>query len=107
MSDSFVISWTVAHQAPLSMGFSRQEYCSGLPFPSPGDFSRRRDHTHVSCLSCSAGGFFTAEPLAEPLFSVIIHSNSMSAFRPSSGCVSGSVVTNLFDFSLITAFDGH
>ena len=27
--------WTVAHQAPLSMGFSRQEYCSGLPFPSP------------------------------------------------------------------------
>jgi len=30
--------WTVAHQAPLSMGFSREEYWSGLPFPSPGDF---------------------------------------------------------------------
>ena len=29
--------WTVAHQAPLSMEFSRQEYWSGLPFPSPGD----------------------------------------------------------------------
>ena len=29
--------WTVAHQAPLSMGFPRQEYLSGLPFPSPGD----------------------------------------------------------------------
>ena len=29
--------WTVAHYAPLSMGFSRQEYWSGLPFPSPGD----------------------------------------------------------------------
>ena len=29
--------WTIAHQAPLSMGFSRQEYWSGLPFPSPGD----------------------------------------------------------------------
>ena len=29
--------WTVAHQAPLSMGFSRQKYWSGLPFPSPGD----------------------------------------------------------------------
>ena len=28
--------WTVAHQAPLSTGFSRQQYCSGLPFPSPG-----------------------------------------------------------------------
>ena len=29
--------WTVAHEVPLSMGFSRQEYWSGLPFPSPGD----------------------------------------------------------------------
>ena len=34
---SFVILWTVAHQAPLSMGFSRQEYWSGLPCPAPGD----------------------------------------------------------------------
>ena len=33
----FSTLWTVAHQAPLSMGFSRQEYWSGLPFPSPGD----------------------------------------------------------------------
>ena len=32
-----MILWTVAHQLPLSMGFSRQEYWSGLPFPSPGD----------------------------------------------------------------------
>jgi len=32
-----VILWTGAHQAPLSMGFSRQEHWSGLPFPSPGD----------------------------------------------------------------------
>ena len=32
----FVTPWTVAYQAPLSMGFSRQEYWSGLPFPSPG-----------------------------------------------------------------------
>ena len=30
--------WTVGHQAPLSMGFSRQEYWSGFPFPSPGNF---------------------------------------------------------------------
>ena len=33
----FVTPWTVAHQATLSMGFSRQGYWSGLPFPSPGD----------------------------------------------------------------------
>ena len=36
MSDS-ATPWTVAHQAPLSMGFPRQEYWSGVPFPSPGD----------------------------------------------------------------------
>ena len=35
----FVISWTVNKQAPLSMGFSRPEYWSGLPFPSPGHLS--------------------------------------------------------------------
>ena len=33
----FATSWTVAPQAPSSMGFSRQEYWNGLPFPSPGD----------------------------------------------------------------------
>ena len=33
----FVTLWTIAHQGPLSMGFTRQEYWSGLPFPSPGD----------------------------------------------------------------------
>ena len=36
MSDS-VTPWTVAHQAPLSIGFPGQEYWSGVPFPSPGD----------------------------------------------------------------------
>ena len=33
----FATPWTVAYEAPLSMGFPRQEYCSGLPFPAPGD----------------------------------------------------------------------
>ena len=33
----FATPWTIAHQTPPSMGFSRQEYWSGLPFPSPGD----------------------------------------------------------------------
>ena len=37
MSDSFVTPWIMAHQALLSMGFSRQKYWSGLQFPSPGD----------------------------------------------------------------------
>ena len=38
----FVTPWTVAYQAPPSMGFSRQEYWSGLPFPSPGDLPNPR-----------------------------------------------------------------
>ena len=38
----FAIPWTVAHQAPLSMEFSRREYCSGFPFPSPGDLPNLR-----------------------------------------------------------------
>ena len=37
MFDSFRSTGTVAHYAPLSMGFSREEYWSGLPFPTPGD----------------------------------------------------------------------
>ena len=37
MSNSSVTLWAVAHQVPLSMGFSRQEYWGGLPFPPPGD----------------------------------------------------------------------
>ena len=41
---------TAAHQALLSMGFPRQEYWSGLPFPTPGDAPR--DQTHMSCISC-------------------------------------------------------
>ena len=44
----FAAPWTVAHQAPPSMGFSRQEYWSGLPFPSPGESSQSRDQTRVS-----------------------------------------------------------
>ena len=36
VSDS-VTPWTVAHKTPLSMGFSRQEYCRGFPFPAPGN----------------------------------------------------------------------
>ena len=52
----FATPWTVAYQASPSMGFSRQEYWSGLPFPSPGGSSQPRDQTWVSHI---AGGGFT------------------------------------------------
>ena len=44
----FATPWTVAHQAPLSVGFSRQEDWSGLPFPPPGGFSHPRDQAQPS-----------------------------------------------------------
>ena len=59
----FATPWTVAHQDPPTMGFPRQEYWSGLPFPSPGDLP----DPGVESLSPSlAGGFFTTEPLGKP-----------------------------------------
>ena len=55
MSNSSATPRIVAHQAPLSMGFSRQEYQSGLPFPSPGDLPRLGIDSKSSAL---AGEFF-------------------------------------------------
>ena len=46
----FATLWTVDCQAPLPIGFSRQEYWSGLPCPPPGESSRPRDRTRISCL---------------------------------------------------------
>ena len=54
----FVTPWTVAHQAPLSMGFSRQEYWSGLPCPPPGDLSDPGIEPQ-SLTSALAGRLFT------------------------------------------------
>ena len=55
----FVTPCTVDLQAPLSMGFSRQEYWSGLSFPSPGKSSQPRDQTLISYVACSGSVFFT------------------------------------------------
>ena len=54
----------VAHQSSLSMGFPRQEYRRGLPFPSPGDLPDSGIELTSPPL---AGGFFITEPLGKPL----------------------------------------
>ena len=51
--------WTVSHQTPLSMGFSRQEHWSGLPFPSPGDLPDSGIEPKSPAL---ADGVYTTEP---------------------------------------------
>ena len=58
-------SWTVARQAPLSMGFSRQECWNGLPFPSPGALPGPGMEPVSPAL---ADGFFTTEPPGKPKF---------------------------------------
>ena len=55
--------WTVAHQAPLSMGFSRQDCWSGLPFPSPGNLP---DPGIEPTSPALAGGFLTTVPPGKP-----------------------------------------
>ena len=55
--------WTVACQAPLSTGFYRQEYRSGLPFPSPGDFPNPGIQPASPVSPALAGKFFTTVPL--------------------------------------------
>ena len=59
----FATPWTVAHQAPLSMGFSRQEYWSGLPFPSPGDLPDPGIKPRSPALQADA---LTSEPPGKP-----------------------------------------
>ena len=48
----FATPWTVAHQAPLSLAFCRQNYWSRFPFPSPGDLPDPGTELTVSCVSC-------------------------------------------------------
>ena len=59
----FETPWTVAHQAPLSMGFSRQEYWGGLPFPSPGDLPDPGIEPRSPALKADA---LTSEPPGKP-----------------------------------------
>ena len=61
-----VIPWTAAHQAPVSMGFSRQEHWCGLPFPSPGNLPSPEIRPTSPVSPALAGGFFTTEPRGKP-----------------------------------------
>ena len=63
----FTTPWTVAHQAPLSMGFSRQESCSGLPSSPPGDLPDPGIKFVSLASPALAGRFFTTVPPGKPL----------------------------------------
>ena len=63
MSNSFVIPWTIAHQAPLCMGYPRQEYWSGLLCPPLGDLTDPEIETMSSTLQAD---LFTTAPHGKP-----------------------------------------
>ena len=67
MSDSFATPWTITHQAPLSMGFNRQEFYSDLRFPTPEDLP---DPGIKSIPPASVSRFFITEPLGKTLSSI-------------------------------------
>ena len=66
MSDSLVTTWTAAHQAPRSMEFSRQEFWSGLLFPSPGDHSDPGIEPVPPVSPTLVGKFFITAPSGKP-----------------------------------------
>ena len=67
VSDSVTL-WTVAHQAPLSMEFSRQEYGSRLPYPTPRDLPDPGIEPKSPASPALAGRFFTTAPPGKPVY---------------------------------------
>ena len=68
----FAAPWTIARQAPLPMGLSRQECWSGLTFPPPGDRSDPGMELSSLAFSASVGRFFITEPPGKPRYMVEI-----------------------------------
>ena len=64
----FATLWTVGSQVPLSMGFSRQEYWSGLSYPPPGDLPEQGIEPVSLTSPALAGGFFTTNTTLEPSY---------------------------------------
>ena len=99
----FATLWTVAHQAALSMGFSSQEYWSGLPFPSPKDLPNPRIEPGSPALQADA---LSSEPPGKPTFMInckknlfgwakkvyILISNQSEKFQT---CESGQHILNI------------
>ena len=73
----FATPWTVAYQAPLSMGFSRQGYWSGLPFPSPGDLPDPGIKPRSPTLQAEA---LPSEPPGKPIYSLTTYLFILNCF---------------------------
>ena len=74
----FATPWIIVHQAPLSMGFPRQEYWSGLPFPSPGDTPDPGMELSSPALQANS---LPSEPLGKPYFTTYMCINVLFFFE--------------------------
>ena len=77
----FATPWTVAHQTLLSMEFSRQEYWSGLPFPTPGDLPNPGKEPMSSVSPTLSGRFYTTAPPRKPVASSYLGYNDLLLCR--------------------------
>ena len=95
--------WTVAHEAPLSMGFSRQEYWSGLLCPPPGDLPNPRIKP-PSLTSCTlASGFFTTSATWEA--PVISYQSLKNHWKIAFSLFSSLCFSPSFCFNVILCYD--
>ena len=95
----FVTLWTVAHQAPLSMGFPRQEYWRGLPFPPPGDLP----HTGIKPTSPAlSGGFFCIS-----FFTLLVNNTRGPRWVQTSPCYQSPTVPRLHSPHSFEHIPGH
>ena len=81
----FATLWTVVCQVPLFMEFSRQEYWSGLPFPTSGDLPNLRIKLTYHASPALAGRFFTIAPPGKPCILLIVTNKSVTANTPIPG----------------------
>ena len=99
MFDSSATPWTLAQQAPLSMGFPRQEYWSGLPCPPPGDFSHPGIKPASLTSPALAGVFFTTSTTWESPYCItlLILASSLSVTSQHKMAAGAPAITCIFD----------
>ena len=101
----FVAPWTVARQTPLSMEFSRQEYWSGMPFPSLGCLPNPEIEPTAVASRALAGGFFTTSATWEVLWYMLLL--LLSRFSRVRLCVTPETAAQQAPLSLGFSRQGH
>ena len=93
VSNSLVTPWTLAHQASLSMGFPREEYWSGLSFPSPGDLPD--PGVKLTSPPALQADSLPSEPLGKPDLADCISTHSKNKWLYAHGCEKGEALLPL------------